>query len=460
MKTKRPPIVTVLGHVDHGKTTLLDAIRKSNIAAREAGGITQSIGASKIKTPQGSITFIDTPGHAAFSQMRSRGAKVADIAILVVAASEGPMPQTKEALQFIREANIPMIVALTKVDLANANTDRVKGLLEAEGVFFEGRGGDTPAVEIAAREGKGIPELLETIELISEVTEIAADPDGDLSALIIETNKDKSGVTASVIVREGTLAVGADIATEGEKTRVRGLFDADGKPVKKAFPGDPVVLLGFVKTPHVGALVVPAHMAELLDARVDVKSQMSSEEGFRIVVKTATAGSLEALLPSLPKGVVVLSSGVGEVTESDIFFSKASGARIFTFETKAPGSVLKLADQEGVKVESFRVIYEMIKRLEEILAEGAIEILGKADILAVFPFDGKRVAGSKMKNGRIRAKDMLTVMRGDKEVGRVRVESIRKGRDVVAEVREGEECGILFNPQIAFAVGDVLLSVK
>jgi len=462
MKTKRPPIVTVLGHVDHGKTTLLDAIRTTNVASREAGGITQSIGASRLVTPQGEITFIDTPGHAAFSQMRSRGARVADIAILVVAASEGPMPQTKEALSFIREAKIPLIIAFTKVDLANANIERVQGLLEAEGILFEGRGGDTPFVEIAAKEGKGIPELLEVIGLVAEVNDISADPEGPLNAVIIETNKDKAGNSASVIVRDGTLKVGNDIAADRLTARVRGMFSAAGKPVKEAFPGDPVVVLGFDDTPPVGAEVYrPIEGGIRASSKAAEKQAMpEGEDGIKVIIKTATSGALEALIPSLPEEVMVMKSGVGDVSEGDVFFAKASNATIFTFEAKAPGSVQKLAENEGVIIESYRVIYELIKRLEEIIESGQILILGYADIIASFPFDGKKVAGSKIKSGRIAKKDKLTLMRGATEAGTVRVTSIRKNKVEVQEVKEGEECGILFEPQLAFSPGDVLLSVK
>lgn len=456
----------MLGHVDHGKTSLLDAIRKTNVADREAGGITQSIGASVVTTSTGTITFIDTPGHAAFSKMRSRGANVSDIAILVVAASEGPMPQTKEALAFIREAGIPLVVALTKVDLPNANTEKVKAALEAEGILFEGRGGDTPSVEVSAREGKGIPELLEVIQLLSDVNDVTADPDGPLTAVTIETNRDKAGARASVIVRNGTLKVGDDVSSEGMKARVRGLFSADGKSVREAKPSEPVVLLGFAETPPVGSVVTrSSETAEVKKVVTRLAPQngpkkASNEEKIKIIVKAASAGSLEALLALIPSEFEVLASGLGDVSDSDIFFAKAASANIFTFESKAPGATRKLAENEGIVIESFTIIYELLKRLDDILLGGQIMLMGEADILEVFPFSGKRVAGSKVRHGKIAKKDKLLLMRGPDEVGQVRVHSIRKGRDEVNEVGQGEECGILFEPQLAFQVGDVLLSVK
>ncbi len=467
-KTQRSPIVVVLGHVDHGKTTLLDTLRKSNVAAREAGGITQKIGASVITTKSGSkITFIDTPGHAAFSAMRSRGAKVADIAILVVAADDGVAPQTKEAIKIIEESKIPFIVALTKVDLATANSELVLGQLEKESVFLEGRGGQTPKVEVSAKSGVGIDQLIELIELLAEVNEYKADKDGSLEAVVIETSKSKGGNLVSVVVRDGSFKIGDQLVADDINCKVRGIFDDNGKQVKEVLPGEPGQILGFEDLPRVGSQVVNLIQGERKDS-VDqnkfgltaVNADKSVKEGqFSLIVKTDNAGSLEAILASLPSEAKVISSGVGDISESDIFMAKSAGASIYAFETKASANVAKLADLEGVKIKTFRVIYEMFKEIEEIVKSGMKVILGSAQIIASFPFDNKKVAGSKMLKGRITKSDQLTLMRNEREIGKVKILSLKKQKEEVVEVREGEEFGILFVPQLDFQTGDVLTSI-
>jgi translation initiation factor IF-2 len=252
----RPPIVSVLGHVDHGKTTLLDYIRKTSVAEKEVGGITQSTGASKVKTKDGKeITFIDTPGHAAFSNMRSRGAKVADIAILVVAADDGVKPQTKEALEYILSSQIPFIVAATKTDLSSSSVDNVRNQLEKEGVSFEGRGGEIPLVVVSGKTGKGVDDLLEVVGLVAELHEIKGNTNDDLQAVVIETGKDKGGPTVTVVVRNGSLKVGDQVIAETTKAKIRGLFDFKGKSVKSCLPGDSCLILGFSELPPVGSRV-------------------------------------------------------------------------------------------------------------------------------------------------------------------------------------------------------------
>jgi len=458
MKEKRPPIVTVLGHVDHGKTTLLDVIRKSNVASREAGGITQSIGASKIETKDGPITFVDTPGHAAFSGMRERGAKVADIAILMVAATEGPKPQTLEALDYIKKAKIPFIVAFSKMDLPSANLESALSQMEKEGVLFEGRGGDTPYVAISAKNGDKIDDLVELVHLVADVSELSGDKNAALDAVVIETNKDKRGLVVSVVVRDGTLKVGNEIFVGQTATKVRGLFDEQNKQVKEVYPGDPVLVLGFSELPSVGAEIKDKAYKEN-DNNIEENNLDVAEDEIPIVLKAASEGSLEALKSSLPKKVAVLKSDVGDVTESDIFFAKSAGARIFVFEAKASKQIQKLASTEEVDIESFRVIYELIERLEELIKSGEIVIKGKAEIVQVFPFNKKKVAGCKIIQGEINIKDTVNLVRGGKEIGKVKVASIRKQRDEVNQVKTGEECGIIFEPQLAFEPKDMLISV-
>lgn len=460
----RPPIVTILGHVDHGKTTLLDALRKTDVAAREAGGITQSIGASQIETPEGNVTFIDTPGHAAFSSMRQRGAKVADIAILVVAASEGPMPQTKEALEYIRHSETPFIVVFTKMDLPSANLESAMGQLEQLGILFEGRGGDTPYLKISAKEGQGVDEVLEMIHLMAQVQEISGDPENDVEAVVIETNKDKRGPVVSAVLRNGTLKVGQEVMVGSIQTKVRGLFDQKNSTVKEVLPGDPVAILGFSVLPEVGQTIVSKEVGMLQDHVVTLKQGEDIpdvEEGqLPVVLKAQSAGSLEALSASLPEDVIVMRSDVGEVTETDVFFAKTAKAQIISFESKVPSRVMKLAETEGVDIQTYKVIYELIQYLEQEVDKRKTKIQGIADIVASFPYERLQVAGCKVRQGSIKVKDKPVILRDGEEVGHVTVISIRKHKDEVREVKEGEECGILFKPQIDFRPGDMIVALK
>lgn len=460
----RPPIVTVLGHVDHGKTTLLDYIRKSKITSKEAGGITQSIGASQVVTKEGKkITFIDTPGHAAFSKMRSRGAKVADIALLAIAGDDGMKPQTKEALGYIEAADIPYIVVVTKKDLSSTKIDTIRGQLEKEGVTFEGRGGDVPLIATSGKTGEGINDLLEMIALVAEVHEIKADPKGDLEGVVIETSKDKRGPTVSAVLRNGTLKVGMDIVAGNVNARARGLFDDKGKSVKEIAPGAPVLILGFSKLPPVGAKIEFLVDKTIIQEKREGKtSRQAVEEGeIPVVIKAQSSGSLEDLLANLPEGVVVIYSGIGDVNESDVFMAKSTHLEhIFAFESKVPTKVAKLAETEGVEIETFEIIYELFERLEELIKEGQTEVLGKAEILAEFPFNNRRVAGSKVLQGRIRKGDSLVLMRGPEERGEARAVSMKKQKQNINEVKEGEEFGIIIEPQLDFKLGDMILSVR
>lgn len=460
----RPPIVVVLGHVDHGKTTLLDTIRKTNIASREIGGITQSIGASQVVLKnKKKITFIDTPGHAAFKKMRSRGAQVADIAILVVAGDSGIKPQTLEAIKYIRQVKIPFIVVINKIDLSSANPVTVKRQLEKEDILFEGSGGDTPLIKVSAKKDQGIDNLLEMICLIAEVNEIKGDPEGDLEAVVIETSKDKRGPLVSTVVRNGTLKVGDELVVEEIRSRVRGLFNNQGKSVKKVYLGDPVVILGFSKLPPVGAIIRLSKDKQRITKEEKRKvSQGHVEEGkIPLVVKTKSAGALQDLLANIPNEIAVIYSGVGDVNESDVFMAKsASPARIFVFESKVPSLVSKLAVTEGVAIERFDVIYELFDRLAIILDKKKEKIIGEAKIIEEFPFNKRRVAGCKVTKGRIDQSDKLVLVRGDEKLGRVKAKSMKKQKQDVSLVKEGEEFGVIIVPQLDFKVGDMLVSVR
>jgi len=460
MQESRTPIVTVLGHVDHGKTSLLDAIRKTNIASREAGGITQSIGASQVETSdKKKITFIDTPGHAAFTKMRSRGANVADIAILVVAQDDGVQPQTKEALQIIKEAGISFIVAGTKSDVAGVNADALKEQLEKEGVSFEGRGGETPFVSVSAKTGTGIDNLLGVIALVAEVAEIKADSGDPLEAVVIESSMDKAGPAATIIVRNGKLGVGEVVFAEKVKGKIRALFNDKGKSVKEVLPGEPARAFGFEEVPPVGAKVEREMREDVVGEKVFDGVRKLKEDEIAIVLKAGSAGALEAITAALPSKVIIIDSGVGDVTGSDILLAKGDKAYVFAFESKISNEVVKLADAEKVKVERFEIIYELLERLDEILKKGKVEILGRAQILASFPFNNKKVAGCKGLDGKITKGDHLILMRNEKETGKAKAKSLKKQKQEVTSVGAGEEFGVILEPQLDFQVGDVLVSV-
>ncbi len=458
----RPPIVVVLGHVDHGKTTLLDAIRKTNVTAREAGGITQAIGASVIEAKGGTITFIDTPGHAAFSKMRGRGAKVADIAVLVVAQDDGVQPQTQEAIKIIREAKLPFIVAGTKADVAGTNPEVLKAQLEKEEVYFEGRGGDVPFVSVSARNNTGIPELLETLILMSQVLELKADTGADLEAVVIESNKEKMGPTASVVVRNGQIKVGDTFFAEKTQCKVKALFDDKGKPVKEVLPGYPARVVGFSEVPAVGASIThEPHEAQ--PGQVKAKNVFDlrrlADDEVPVIIKASNAGALEAIIASLPPKIVVVDSGVGEVTSSDVINAKTGSAHIYSFETKISADVVRLAEAEKIKVEKFDIIYELLLAVDELLKKGKLVELGRAQILAGFPFNNKKVAGCKVVSGRISKGDKMVLLKDGKETGTAKAASLKKQKLEVASVGQSEEFGVILEPQLDFSVGDVLLSV-
>ena len=458
----RPPIVSVLGHVDHGKTTLLDALRKTSVASREAGGITQTIGASMVVTSAGGkITFIDTPGHAAFSKMRSRGTSASDIAILAVAADDGVKPQTTESLKYIKEAKIPYIVALTKTDLASASAEKVKGQLEKEGILFEGRGGDVPLVSVSAKAGTGLNDLLEIILLLAEVNEVKGDPKDPLEAVVIETSKGKQGSVVSVVVKDGTLKVAEIVSADEISTKVRGLFNHLGRPVKEILPGEPGQILGFSSLPSVGSRLKSEVEITLSEEKIGSSRIEDTEGGLPVLIKAKSSGALEAVLGSIPKGIFVVGSGVGDINESDIFLAKSGQtSKIFAYGVKVSANVLRLAQTEDIKIESFEIIYELLERLAVLLKKEEKEIFGKAEIIASFPLDDKRVAGCKVIEGRIARGDSLVLSRGETETGKVKAVSMKKMKKEINKAELGEEFGILLEPQLDFQKGDMLVSVR
>ncbi len=454
-----PPVVIVAGHVDHGKTSLLDAIRKTAITKREAGGITQSIGASVAVTKNNQpITFIDTPGHALFGKMRSRGINLADIGILVVAADDGVQPQTKEVIKLLQVSQLPFIVALTKIDLANSNIEPVLAQLEKEGVYLEKRGGDISYIGVSSKTGEGINELLDLISLVNDINGIGENKGDKLNGFVIETTKDKRGLMASVVVKNGKIKVGDTVFANELHAKVKGLFDDNLKPVKEILAGYPGQILGFEEVPEVGAIISsePQNKEKsiLASAQTDKK-----ESNIKIFVKAKTTGSLEAVLANIPDEVRVIGSSVGDVNESDIFYAKAASATIYLFEAKFSSGIRRLSEMENVKILRFEIIYDLIDSLKKIITDGQEVVIGKAEILASFPFNNKRIAGSKIIQGKLTKSPNNKLMRGEVELGKIRIISIKKQKDEVGVVSQGEECGILFEPQLDFKPGDVILSV-
>jgi translation initiation factor IF-2 len=444
-ENKKRLVVAVLGHVDHGKTTLLDAIRGTKVVAGESGGITQNIGISSIETKEGrKITFIDTPGHAAFSQMRSQGAKVADIAVLVVAADDAVMPQTKEAIEYIKKEKIPFVVAVTKKDLPGANLEATKGSLEKEEVFLEGRGGDVPLVLVSGKTGEGINELLEVISLLAEVNETKESTGEPLYAVVIETGKDKRGILVTLVVKSGLLKVGDMVYTQGKSAKIRGIFNTIGKPVKEVLAGEAALVLGFSDTPQVGAKIYAKDKGSGSREEKKIAGENIKDGKPCVLIKTKNQGALDAIISGLNKEVRVLAGGIGEVTEGDIFLAKPAGAFVLSFESKASNSVKKLADTEGVIIKTFDVIYDLFDFVDELKDASDEKVKGQAVIMKAFSHQGtKKIAGCKMLEGTISKKDTLKIRRGEKELGEVRAISMKKGKEEVEEVKTGEEFGSL-----------------
>lgn len=464
--TKKPPVVTIMGHVDHGKTSLLDFIRKTKLTAKEPGEITQAIGAYQIEFNGEKITFIDTPGHAAFTKMRSRGVGVADIVILVVAANDGVMPQTKESIQIIQNAGVPYLVAINKIDLPEASIDKVKAQLAENNVLVEDYGGKIVSVPISAKTGQGVDQLLEMILLTAELNELKADPDGNFEAVVIESKLDKfCGPTASLIVKNGTLKKGELINAQGSAAKVRMLKDEWGKAKEAVFPGDPILVLGFESLPPVGAVVrKTGEEAPVLAQETKKVLPQKAEEGkLKIILKADVFGSLEAILGCLPSDVQVMDSGVGEITEADVLFAKTLGAEIYGFNLTVSGSVKKLAETEKVKVKNYNIIYDLLKDLEERILkilEPTIDrkVLGKAEIIAVFEIKGERIAGARVLEGKINKNTPVCIQRGEKILAETRITSLKQQKQDVNEVPQGVEFGAVLSGKVDFNKGDMIIS--
>lgn len=491
----RPPIVTVMGHVDHGKTKLLDAIRETDIVSTEAGGITQHIGAYQVEKNGRKITFIDTPGHEAFTAMRARGAKVTDIVILVVAADEGVKPQTVEALNHAKDAEVQIIVAINKIDKEGSNIDRVKAQLAELGLQPEDWGGKTIMVPVSAMSGEGIPMLLEMILLVAELENFRANPNRPAVATILETHLDKSiGPVATVIVNTGTLRIHNSFVLGMMYGRVKIMKNHGGKSIAEAPPAMPVLIAGLESTPSVGDILQvvgsveearqKAEQIQLLRTASTEKNAAENLENIisaiaagklktlKVVLKADTVGSIEALkvllagVKTAEVSVKIIHAGVGAITESDVMMAAASQGIVVGFNSNALSHVRDAAEREGVQIFTYNIIYHLIEDLKKILS-GLLEpevkelILGRAEVRKIFMTTKKTmILGCKVLSGKVQNKTKLRVFRGEQLVGEGFLDSLKKINDPVHELAEGNECGIRFSGDFKVQEGDVLESWK
>lgn len=461
MVQPRPPIVVILGHVDHGKTTLLDYLRQTNLAAREAGGITQHTRSFQIPGHDNQlVTFIDTPGHAAFSQMRSRGSRVADLAILIVAGDDGVQPQTMESIDYISKSKTPFIVAITKADLVTADPDRVKTQLAQNSVLVEELGGSVPAVAISSKTGQGIPELLELINLLSSLNPPAADQNASLEVFVLESHlSSQKGPLATVVVQNGTLKVGQELFQSQSIGKVKALTTTSGLKVPSALPSTPVEILGLTTVPPVGSIIFSTAQSASVPSS-QVSPSAIRPDGLNVILKADVAGSLEAIIAGLDPAVNLISSGTGEISEGDVLQARSSGAKIIAFNTKISPSVAKLAEIEKVVLITSDIIYDLFDQLDKLLHPVSTEqILGQGQIVAEFKINSDRVAGCKCTEGQISKAIPLRLMRSDSVIGTTKIKSLKTGKTEVSSVKNGVEFGAVFSPYLDFKVGDLIISV-
>lgn len=495
----RPPVVVIMGHVDHGKTSLLDYLRKSRVAEKEVGGITQHVGAFEVKTAPrrgaegGTVVFIDTPGHEAFTTIRQRGAKVADIAVIVVAASEGVMPQTKEAIAHAKASGAKVIFAANKMDLPNADINRVYQDLMQMGIVPVAYGGEAEVLPISAKTGQGIADLLETILLTAELEDLRADPRAEAQGVILEARVDKqAGVLVSLLVQQGTLKIG-DFVVAGEHWgKIKAMSDAEGIRRSEAVPGSAVQVLGFSDLPAAGDTFtwVPDQVAakEITEERIlerkasqgaaelgrsrslaDLlrQAQAAEQKEINLVLRADTQGSLEAIQNILSKEtseevrISLLLAGVGAPSESDVLLASTANGAIISFSVNPSGSVKKMAEQKGVPLQAFRIIYELIDEIRK-MVKGQQEpvfkeeVLGTAEVRAIFKLSRGVIAGCMVTSGKISRNADIRVLRKGKEIWKGKIEGLKRVKDDVREVAQGLECGILLEGFTEFREGDML----
>jgi len=483
----RPPVVVIMGHIDHGKSTLLDYIRKSNIVAGEAGVITQHISAYDVTHEHNStprrITFLDTPGHAAFEKIRARGSKVADVAILVVSAEDGVKPQTVEAVKAIREAKLPFVVAINKIDKPNANVERTKQNLAESDIYVEGYGGDVSWAAISAKTGAGIDELLDMVLLTADITEVTGDTNKPAEGSVIESNIDaKKGISATLIIKNGTLTRGACVVAGDAWAPVRIFENFLGEKIDSATFSSPVQIIGWSKLPQVGALFITVDNkkeAELLAQGSKPKASIQATQVIDtskivvpIIIKADAVGSLEGIEHELRKidhekvTFTIMQSGIGPVSESDVKTALgAPGSIIFSFNIKTDASAFALANRSGVPIETFDIIYKLSERLDKILAErtpaATEEIRGQATVLKVFSTQkDKTVLGARIIDGIIKSGETIRIMRDDMELCMGKIKNLQHMKADVDTVSEGKEFGTQIESQAEIKAGDIIQSIK
>jgi len=488
----RAPVVTILGHVDHGKTSLLDALRETNVAEGEAGGITQHISAYQVEMKGRAISFLDTPGHAAFTAMRARGAQGADIVILVVAADDGVMPQTKEAIAHAKAARVPIVVALNKMDKANANPDRVKQQLAEQELVPDEWGGSTMVIPVSAKQKQGLDDLLEAVLLVADNTDIRANPKGRVIGTVIEAEVDKSkGTVATLLVQNGTLHSGDIVVAGTAYGRLRAMFDYRGKPVKEVGPSTPVGVMGLNDVPSAGDLFrvvnsdkeardIVAERVEAQKQKAQTSKKASLEDLFAafqageakelsLIVKADVQGSLEPIMSELEKlskgeiGVNVLYAETGNIGENDIMLASASKAIVIGFNVQADVAARRLAEKEGVSIRLYDIIYRMTEDIEKAL-KGMLDpvvtekVIGRAEVLAVFPISkvGK-IAGCRVREGELRRNAKVRLYRGEDLVFEGEMSSLKHEKENATEIRTGFECGVGLKNFHDIEVGDELV---
>ena len=489
----RPPVVTILGHVDHGKTTLLDAIRHTDVAGGESGGITQHIGAYQIEHKKQKITFLDTPGHAAFTAMRARGAQGADIVVLVVAANDGVMPQTREAISHARAAKVPIVVALNKIDLGDANPDFVKQQLADVGLISDEWDGDTIIVPVSAKKKTGIEDLLEAILIVAESSKIMANPEGTVIGTVIEAELDKTrGVATTLLVQNGTLRMADPIVVGNASGKIKAMFDFTNNQVEEAGPSQPVLVLGMSDLPKAGdqfqvcnsereARTIANDRKQKESESKSVRKKARLEDLFerfqagemgelRLILKADVQGSLEPITNSLNEidqseiNIIVLHTETGNITENDIMLATASSAIVLGFNVNVETSATRLAETEGISIRTYDIIYRLLEDVEKAL-KGMLEpeiketIIGQAQVLQTFTISKVgTIAGCKVMNGEIRRNAKARVVRDSKVLHEGELASLKHEKDNVKEVRTGFECGLRIKGFNDFEVGDTIES--
>ncbi|MEK7149561.1 MAG: translation initiation factor IF-2 [Patescibacteria group bacterium] len=470
----RPPIVVVMGHVDHGKTTLLDNIKKTNLAAKEAGGITQSIGAYEIKHEGKKITFIDTPGHEAFSKMRARGAKIADLAILVVAADDSVQPQTKESINILNETKTPFIVAINKIDKPNADIEKTKNDLMQNNVFLEGAGGNVSWHKISAKSGEGINELLDLILLAAELENLTYDPDVSAKGIIIEAKLDsRRGITASAIIENGILKVGNHIATKTACGKIKSLGNFIGEPVSQLEPSAPALILGFETLPEIGEEFMTGEIAlskteTKKEITIRPKAEIKTKETrpqLNLIIKADVSGSLEALsgivknLNQEKIKINVLEEQVGEITDGDVKSAGDNNSIIIGFNVKTTKAAENLARAREIKIVTSKIIYEIIQMIEKEME--AIEKpapLAEIEILSIFSQkDKKQLVGGKVASGTLKKNISVKILRQNEEIGSGKITSLKSFKQEVNQILSPNEGGIMIESVTIIIVGDRLI---